>query len=43
VLVAIIPAIVLALEQRKVRAEVREAARRAAEASPGGGVPVAAS
>ena len=42
VLVAVIPATLLALEQRKVRAEVREAARRAAEAPTGGGVPVTA-
>jgi EmrB/QacA subfamily drug resistance transporter len=42
VLVALVPATVLALEQRKVRAQEREAARRAAEAPPGGGVPVAA-
>jgi len=41
VLVALVPATVLAVEQRNVRAREREAARRAAEAPPGG-VPVAA-
>ena len=41
VLVAVVPATVLAFEQRNVRAREREAARRMAEAPPGG-VPVAA-